>query len=69
MLEKYVNPVKNKDVFDQMDDELAKRMSLETLSVVQAHQLFKILEEHNSGCPSGYEIQMEMLTSECPVFL
>lgn len=31
--EKYVDPTKNRVVFDQIDDEIAKRMSLESISL------------------------------------
>ena len=34
------------------------------LTVPEAYKVFQILEEHNSMCPSGYEINMEMLISE-----
>ena len=33
MLEKYVDPIKNKEAFEKIDDEVAKRISLGSFSV------------------------------------
>lgn len=54
MVEAYVDPQKNKNVFENVDDELARRIS--SFTIEQMGEVFRVIFEHNSECPAGYEI-------------
>ena len=62
MVEAYVDPLKNKNVFENVDDELARRIS--SFTVEQMAEVFKVIFEHNNQCPVGYEISLEMFIAE-----
>ena len=51
-----------------MDDEFAKRINEKSLENDEVVEIFRIILEHNTQCPHGYEIIFEMFISESSVF-
>jgi hypothetical protein len=62
MVESYVDPSTNVEVFDNIDDELARR--IQSFSVDEVSEILRVQFEHNNTCPDGYEIQLEMFIAE-----
>ena len=67
----YVDPQKNQSVFDNLDDEMARRVSYEqvSFSLDEVSEIMQILMQHNLECPHGYEILLEMFISESVEFV
>jgi hypothetical protein len=64
-----VDPIQNKKVFEAVDDELARRLSFNSINSADFAKAMGILAEHNQLCPSGYEINLELTVSESLPFL
>ena len=62
MIEAYVDPNTNNLVFDNIDDELARRIT--SFDIEQVSEILKVMFEHNNLCPHGYEISLEMFIAE-----
>ena len=76
--EKYIDPTvtnqgdeENINIFELLDDELARRVSLDvdhggeaSLDPSEVSEVLKKVMMHNAACPSGYEIGLEMFVTE-----
>ena len=48
LFELYIDPTKNKKVFESLDDEFAKRINEKSFEIDEVVEIFRILFEHNS---------------------